>query len=685
LPHLSRVTVVTVALAGSLGAAAAGSAAAFGSASPDRVTVANAQPALSAAKATGAPSAAQRIEVKLYLADRNAADLAALVAKVSTPGTSSYGAFLTEAQFRARYAPSAADVAAVKAFATGSGLKVTSVPANHLYVAVSGSVAAVQKAFGTSLKNYSVDGQTIRAAAGAATIPAALKGKVTAVSGLASISSLMKPTHVVDGAKVKASSAKSKVAAKAGKAAPPPDAFVNAPPCSAYFGQKVATTAPSAYGKKQPYVPCGYTPSQLQGAYGLTTAIKAGLAGKGVTVAITDAYAAPTILEDANTYATKHGQKAFASGQFSQVSGAPYRYGYDDTVNGDQCGEQGWYGEETLDVEAVHAVAPSAKVKYVASSSCDNGDFVDTLNKVVDGHLADIVTNSWGGIDESNGSPELDQAYTQVFQQAAATGIGFYFSSGDNGDGSAVSPDGNPTPESPANNPYVTAVGGTSLEVGKTDKRILETGWSTSRSALDATGTAWTPAPPGNYQYGAGGGTSSVFTQPAYQKGVVPAALATRYSTTPARVVPDVSAIADPNTGMLVGETQTFPDGSVKYSEYRIGGTSLASPIFAGVMAVADQVAHHPHGFANPALYSAYRTNKILPAFYDSKPLDGVGVVRVDYANTVDATDGTITSLRTLDYEGPGTILTTEAGYDDITGIGSPNGLAFLASLAFRR
>jgi subtilase family serine protease len=128
-----------------------------------------------------------------------------------------------------------------------------------------------------------------------------------------------------------------------------------------------------------------------------------------------------------------------------------------------------------------------------------------------------------------------------------------------------------------------------------------------------------------------------------------------------------------------VGETQTFPDASVKYSEYRIGGTSLASPVFAGIMALADQAARHPHGFANPALYKLYGS----PALYDPKPVTGLGVVRVDYANTVDATDGLITSLRTLDAEVPGTILRTTKGYDDITGVGSPNGLPFLAGLVF--
>jgi subtilase family serine protease len=672
-------------MVGSVGLVAAGTTAATAAQRPGRIPVANAQPKLGRAGATGRPSSRQRIDVKLYLADQHADQLSAAVQAISTPGSASYGKYLSPAQFHATYSPSAAAVSAVTKFVTGSGLSVSAVAGNRSYVTARGTVAQVQKAFGTSLKTYRLNGQTVRAAATAPTIPDSLKGNVIAVSGLASVSTLMKPSHV-DGPKVKrVSTSALRAPGTSTSAAPPPDAFVNARPCSTYFGQKIDTVDPKAYGKAQPYAPCGYVPAQLQGAYGLKSALKYGLNGKGVTVAITDAYAAPTILSDANTYATKHGQKPFGHNQFKQVLPSAFTEGYDDTASDDSCGEQGWYGEETLDVEAVHAVAPGANVTYVASPSCENDDFADTINKVVDGHLADIVTNSWGGTDESNGSPELDAVYEQIFQQAALQGIGFYFSSGDSGDGSDPGdptatppiPPTPPTPQAPANSPLVTAVGGTSLAVDKTDDRQFETGWSTAKSVLTA--GAWTPTPPGNYLYGAGGGTSRVFAQPFYQRGVVPSSLSRRYSSTPARVVPDVSAVADPGTGFLVGETQTFPDGTEKYSEYRIGGTSLASPVFAGIMAVADQAAGHAHGFANPALYRLYGSK----ALYDPKPVPNTGVVRVDYANSVDASDGLITSLRSIDVSETGTILKTRTGYDDITGVGSPNGLSFLAGLTF--
>src|SRR5262249_52267869 len=146
------------------------------------------------------------------------------------------------------------------------------------------------------------------------------------------------------------------------------------------------TPLPAFEGKIRTYSPCGYTPSQFRSAYGVDDA---GYTGNGVTVAITDAYAAPTIESDANRYATDHGDAAFASGQVSQS--LPAQFG-----RGSGCGASGWYGEETLDVEAVHGMAPDANVKYYAGASCFDKDLLDALQRVVDDNQASIVTNSWG-------------------------------------------------------------------------------------------------------------------------------------------------------------------------------------------------------------------------------------------------------------------------------------------------
>ena len=175
----------------------------------------------------------------------------------------------------------------------------------------------------------------------------------------------------------------------------------------------------------------------------------------------------------------------------------------------------------------------------------------------------------------------------------------------------------------------------------------------------------------------------------------MPAALATRNSAVsgpaPFRVVPDISMDADPGTGFLVGETQHFPDGTY-YDQYRIGGTSVSSPLFAGVVAVADQLAGTPLGLVDPTMYGLAAT---APAtIYDAVPGPLQDQARVDYTNSVSAQRGFIYSTRLIDYQGPESYcdgtgncatrnvdLTVRSGYDDMTGLGAPS-TGFVAALA---
>jgi subtilase family serine protease len=610
------------------------------------------------AKPVSKTPGSQQLSLTVMLQGRDQAGAAALAAAVSTPGSSQYGQYLSTAQYNQRFAPTDAQLSAVRSWLSGAGLKVTEVASNNRLVSVTGTAAQAEAAFGTSLANYKRDGSTVRAAQSDISIPADLAGVVGGVNGLSTPTRINKPDKL--------------------GVAPPPDAFVNATPCSTYWAQKIATTAPKVNGKYQPYSPCGYTPSQLQGAYGLSQGYSIGLNGQGTTVAIVDAYAAPTIVSDANTYAVNHGGAAFKRGQFKQITPQHYTYGYEDTVNGDLCGENGWYGEETLDVEAVHAIAPGANILYVAGSNCLDDGLLGALNKIVANHRADIITNSWG--DAGDIDPYADaatlSAYTETFVQAALEGIGVFFSSGDSGD--EVADIGSRQTDFPASDPWVTAVGGTSLAVGASNNYLFETGWGTSKSTL--TNGKWAPKPPGNWVYGAGGGTSQVFVQPAYQKGVVPRSIANYFGKPAGRAVPDVAAVADPNTGFLVGETQTFPAANgkpsyTKYSEYRIGGTSLASPVMAGIEALADQAWGRPHGFANYQIYRLAGT----PSFHDIvSPNQTKYVVRQDFVNSVDASDGLVTSLRALNQTES---LVVQRGYDDVTGVGTPNGMNYILRL----
>jgi subtilase family serine protease len=302
-----------------------------------------------------------------------------------------------------------------------------------------------------------------------------------------------------------------------------------------------------------------------------------------------------------------------------------------------------------------------------------------------------VVTNSWGeptviandpadGCTAATPCLTLDQdtidAYESIFQQGAVQGIGFYFSSGDSGD--EVAGTGYRHPDYPAGDPWVTAVGGTALGVTKANTRQFETGWGTYKYSLTADGKRWDNTTK-TWLYGAGGGYSQLFAQPAYQRGVV------RGNPTGGRAVPDIAMDGDPTTGMLVGETQEFaadnvfgPAG-VHYGEYRVGGTSLASPLLAGVQAVAQQGARTRLGFANPLIYHLAKTSS---SFYDptSKEPD-TGNIRSDYANSNNADDGLLYTVRTFDQDSS---LRTKRGWDDVTGVGTVTG-TYLSKLTARR
>jgi subtilase family serine protease len=591
---------------------------------------------------------------RVYLGWRNGDAAAQLATAVSTPGNPNYGHFLTPQQFRSQFAPSQSDVSALQKWLRDSGFTVDYTPANGHYVAAEGSVAQAEAAFGTMIGLYAHGDLTLHSPESALSVPANLSA-VTGVVGLDDSAALV--SH----------------------SAPPSPAFVNARPCGAYWAQETTANTPTLDGTiipgpTEPWTPCGYTPSQLQGAYGLSSAIGAGNDGNGVTVAIIDAYASPTIAQDANQYASLHGQPTMNGGQFSQiVSPGVYRHPESGArgAHGPVQDPQGWYGEETLDVEAVHATAPGADILYVAGPN-NYQDLDAALNHVVDQHLATIVTNSYGFSSEALPTGYI-KPYLDTMIQGAATGVGIYFSSGDFGDETG----GNPanaaaaTPDWPASSPWVTAVGGTSLGVGASNNYLFETGWETGRARL-TNGVFGTPV----YTSGSGGGTSHIFAQPAYQAGVVPSAIANKNGA-PARVVPDIAALGDPTTGMLVGQTQTFPDGSARYSEYRIGGTSLSSPLMAGMMALVQQHAGHVIGFANPLIYAHAGSS----AYHDVvPPASTVVAARADFANTVDDTNGFLYSLRYLNFDA-GLTIHTAPGYDDVTGVGSPNGASFLSTL----
>jgi subtilase family serine protease len=529
---------------------------------------------------------------------------------------------------------------------------------------------------------------------------------------------------------------------------PPGQNYEVAPYTSSYYGSSKATKVfgtsqpiPKVNGKAQPWTNFGYTSDQIRGAYNVA---KSGETGKGVTVAIIDAYVPPALktgpaLEsDTNSFThwevTQAGgnpklDKPFTKGQYRQVL-HPGATGFDLTANPtatdpNECGASGWYGESTLDTESVHGMAPNANIVYVGASDCTDAGLGNAIAYVVNTHAASIVTDSWG---EPTDTSSLSPVYDLMFKAGAAEGIGFFFSAGDDGYSDPNYEEATDAVQAdyPDSSPWVTSVGGTSLAVGSRDNYEFETGWGTVLDQLPAGARTWTFPPQNNlgttdpldtasyYDGSSGGGVSAVYTQPWYQKGVVPTKLAKTEVTstpvfsgsvleafteslttarTPMRVTPDVSALADPSTGTAVGETLYGPGNTdLKFRISRIGGTSLASPTFAGIEADAQQARGRAIGFANPVIYGL--DSRDSSAFHDVT--DTVGgaqqyEVRSNYTDPDNGTFPLLTYLRFLGVNGAdGSLtvpvsstasvtfnlaskLTATRGYDDETGIGSPD------------
>jgi subtilase family serine protease len=629
-----------------------------------------------------APGTAINFEVALKLGNSQAAQ--AFARAVSTPGSASYGTYLTPAQWEGRFSPTVGQVAEVAAFLSQSGFTVHGASADRMEVSASGTASQIEHVFDTSLAYHKVQGVKLRLAASDLSIPAGLAGIVAGVTGVSQ--ELARPDDTTDG--------------PPGTPAPPsfapPAGFRAAPPCGAYYNQKLDTELPpygNGYPSPAPWAVCGYAPPQFRSAYNLTGEA----AGKGVTVAITDAFAAPTLKADAQKYASINDPShPLLNSQFSEILPSQF-------TDGDLCGGNGWYGEQTLDVEAVHATAPGAHILYLGAQNCE-GTLYDAIRTVVDHRLASVITNSWG----DTGGDVLDDAGTKatvdnLLIMAAGEGISVMFSSGDGGD--EFTSLGEAYADYPASSPWATAVGGTTLQIGSNGQRTGEFGWSTARSFLcnetEIAAGSCEPSQQGTWlpidlslDGGSGGQTSFVYPQPFYQAGVVPSSLSTRHASSlgpvPMRVEPDISLDADPATGMLVGETQTFPNG-VYYDQYRIGGTSVSSPLLAGIIARADETAGRSLGFLNPVLYGLYGNasalNDILPAGKQDQS-------RADFANSVDTSQGFVFSTRIIDYEGPEQFclsadscktrdvsITTAPGFDSMTGLGSP-GAGFVQAVA---
>lgn len=619
-----------------------------------------------------------QLSLRVYLKPQPG--LAAAATVISGPNSPAYDHFLTTAQYQQLFAPTAAQVATVSNWLTSLGITITS-STSH-YIAVNATVAQADTAFDTQVSSYDETYVNLPGVVGGFSVPAALGSDVLTVTG---IDQIVLPLPTGGGGGKPGSEALSKKAiatettapkrttTHAAKASTPAATPTSSFQCSQYWGEYTGSI-PAAFGHTSaPTALCGYTPNQIRQAYGIASSP---YTGKGATIAIISNGYHPLMEADANQYFTDSGEAGFAPGQYS-----------DDLLPGtvDSCDGIDLQPdpEEPIDIESAHIAAPDAKIVNVATI-CDlsgnDGAFLqetlDAATAVADQHLADVVSGSFGIPEPGDASADM-AAWDPVLEQGAVEGIGFDFSSGDGSDqtytGSGTYAYDVHEAQFPATDPWATAVGGTSTAIGADGSVVANYPWGDNFATINADGTGYTQAPPGTFAGGSGGGVSSLYAEPGYQKAAVPAALATDGGTTaPSRVMPDISA--DAGLPWLVGWTGAETDGT--YSEIPVGGgTSASSPLIAGLEADAVQAAGHPLGFINPALYSLRGS----AAISDVLPVNPADPPILDGDQTEDAGVDT-TQLTTL---GEDVGLPATPGYDDATGLGAVTP-SFVTALAHR-
>jgi subtilase family serine protease len=591
----------------------------------------SAVPALSGMTRVGAVPASEQLTIQVWLKP----DLAAATAfanSVSTPGNAEFHHYLSPDAYTARFGPSAAHTAAVEAWLTAEGLTRVHVSSGRDYVSATGPASRVELAFGVRISRYRAESTVIQSSDRDVSVPAGLAPDVLAVTGLDNVP----PVTSLTGSS-------------------------RAPSCSHYWAQHVTSFRPAYRGLTKGLLPvCGYSASQIRAAYGVTMAAT----GKGQTVALTENGAPPTAMFQTLTdFARTNHLPAPRPAQFRELV----------TGGGGSCGSSSAGAaqpditdEAEMDSEAVYAMAPGASQLMVLGQGCNQDQMsLDADLAVLTGNgarpSASIVSNSWQ-IPIGAVSPQTVHA---IDLRAAAEGVGMYFASGDFPGLSVTSSD-----------PYSVAVGGTTLGIGAKNNRVFETGWSDD-SAILVNG-AWSDLGVA----GAGGGTSLVWGQPAYQKGVVPASMSrVRVGKRVAndRAVPDIAADADTDSGMLTGYIPVGSNG--RPGAYRTvvgGGTSLACPLIAGLVADAQQGQKSAFGFIDPLLYRLAGTR----AFHDILPVTTSTPQQDRDAYLPGSGPLNPTDIDVFDFQERGyTQQVTAKGYDTMTGLGTPNGAAFLAGL----
>ncbi|MBB6145047.1 subtilase family serine protease [Silvibacterium bohemicum] len=628
----------------------------------------------------GPVDASQPINITVHLKPQNEALFQKTVDALYDPSSPTYHQWLSNEDLK-KFAPPQAQLQAVTKELQSQGLTILSTDENGFSIRASGVAANVEQAFHTQIHQFQHNGKVFRANVQNVQLSGAAGSYVASVSGIESHTvrplatrainlQTKEPLPSVALTKVQASGGLSSIITNQILSAPTTFTF-NSPgaslPIGIYYG--------NVYGANPNLTP-DYTPAQLQQIYGLTAAYKQGLNGTGQTIVLLEAYGYPTIEQDANAFFKLAGLPLLNSSNFEIV------YPEGQPVSSQAGILTGWNTEIAIDVQWAHSIAPGAKIVVVAAAGQDSEDFQDAISYITNHNLGNSVSDSWEEDTDLIAGPLEQTSFDQVLERAAAKGISFQFSTGDGGDGGLGTPLG--APGVPSDSPHATAVGGTAILniVGGTGTEPV--GWGDTVTYVSAGGVLDPPEVLGLVG-GSGGGESLFFSKPSWQKSLPGTG----------RQTPDVSALADPYTGVPI----VITSGSQQVVEAGWGGTSLASPIFTAIWAIANQKAGHALGQAAPAI-AALKEGSVQDVLPLSSPTDVSGII-VDksgsnYYSPASLFEGALYSttgftsaiwnLGSSEYVdfgfGIDSSLTVTPGWDDVTGFGTPNGLTFINAVA---
>lgn len=605
-----------------------------------------------------------QMSVEVVLQPSNAAGLNSLLAGQYTPGSAAYGKWLAKGQFDADFAPSAATTAAMTGYLQSHGLAVHATSSPFLLRAV-GSSAQIASTFSTPIDTYrSASGVAFFSNASAVSVPSSLAPSVLGVVGLSNTVRLQNNVQVAQHHRGGVPSCET--------------------PYPANLSQLEAIFAGGAYGYGDGPACTGLTPSQTNSIY---NAPQAGprAQGEGATLAVFElsAYNQSDITTWAQTFYGRHYSPRLTN---VNVDGGPLATNTSQCPTGDTC-IYGYGGDIEVEADIEQQLSISPDINQIEVYNAPN-DFtgqteLDEYTQIASDDTADSISSSWA-VCEVDAGESYAQAENIVFEQMAAQGQSMFAAAGDTGAFSCIRDGAGSLDQyglqvlDPGAQPWVTSVGGTSLETDNPGVRPnpsypngVESVWNILNLCNDtSTGLADCA------EYGAGGGGHSIFWgRPAYQRGPGvnnahtvsgPANCALAATGQACREVPDVSANADELTGIAEycsGSSYVSPITPVPYGSaclgitdaaaphwFQIGGTSLSSPLWSGILADRDAYEGYRSGNANYLLYGLFNS----PGSYSPSGFfhDITGIGQSENNNGY---------------------YPVTPGYDEATGIGSPN------------